>query len=112
MQRGDICIGYVGAARGNYTGKPRPVVIIQDDRFDATSSITVVPCTTSDLEAPLLRIPVHPIDSTGLTHASQLMIDKVTTVPRISLGHQIGRLPDRDLLRLNRALLVFLGLAG
>jgi mRNA interferase MazF len=86
-------------------------VIIQDDRFDATASVTVVPFTTSEVEAPLLRIPVEASDSTGLAQTSQLMIDKVTTVPRAGLSQQVGRLSDGDLVRLNRALLVFLGLA-
>jgi len=107
VRRGDI---YTAAARGAYSGKPRPVVVIQDDRFDATASVTVVPFTTSDVEAPLLRIPVQPSDTTGLAETSRLMVDKVTTVPRTSLT-QVGRLSDGDLIRLNRALLVFLGLA-
>jgi mRNA interferase MazF len=88
------------------------VVVIQDDRFDATASVTVVPFTTSEVEAPLLRIPVQPSDTTGLTRYSQLMVDKVTTVPRASLTHLVGRLPDADILQLNRALVVFLGLAA
>lgn len=108
MRRGDI---YTAAARGAYSGKPRPVVIIQDDRFDATSSVTVVPFTTSDVEAPLLRIPVEASDTSGLAQASHLMVDKATTVPRTSLIHRVGRLPDADIVQLNRALLVFLGLA-
>jgi mRNA interferase MazF len=108
MRRGDI---YTAAARGAYSGKPWPVVVIQDDRFDATASVTVVPFTTSDVEAPLLRIPVQPSDITGLAQTSQLMIDKVTTVPRASLSQQVGRLSDGGVIRLNRALLVFLGLA-
>ena len=108
MQRGDI---YTAAARGAYSGKPRPVVVIQDNRFDATASVIVVPFTTSDIDAPLLRIPVQPSDTTGLAETSQLMVDKVTTVPRASLTRQVGRLSDGDLVRLNRALLVFLGLA-
>lgn len=108
MRRGDI---YTAAARGTYSGKPRPVVIIQDDRFDATASVTVVPFTTSEVEAPLLRIPVQASDITGLAQTSQLMVDKVTTVPRASLSQQVGRLSDGDVVRLNRALLVFLGLA-
>ena len=87
------------------------MVVIHDDRFDATASVTVVPFTTSDVEAPLLRIAVQSSDTTGLAHTSQLMVDKVTTVPRTSLTRQIGRLSDGDLLRLNRGLLVFLGLA-
>ncbi|MGB8387233.1 type II toxin-antitoxin system PemK/MazF family toxin [Mycobacterium sp.] len=108
MRRGDI---YTAAARGAYSGKPRPVVVIQDDRFDATASVTVVSFTTSDVEAPLLRIPVYPSDTTGLAETSRLMVDKVTTVPRTSLTRQVGRLSGGDLIRLDRALLVFLGLA-
>lgn len=109
MRRGDI---YTAAARGTYSGKPRPVVVIQEDRFDATSSVTVVPFTTNEVEAPLLRIRVQPSDTTGLARPSQLMVDKVTTVPRASLTQRIGRLSDTDIVQLNRALVVFLGLAG
>ena len=109
MRRGDI---YAAAARGAYTGKPRPVVVVQDDRFDATASVTVAPLTTNVVDAPLLRIPIEPSTTTGLTTASHLMIDKVTTVPRTALAERIGRLADTDLTRIDRALLVFLGLAG
>ena len=108
MRRGDICIP---AARGTYTGKPRPVVIVQDDRFDATASVTVCPLTTSEVEAPLLRIAVEPTDSTGIQQSSQIMVDKVTTMPRGNVGEHVGRLSDADLVRLDRALLVVLGLA-
>jgi mRNA interferase MazF len=109
VRRGGI---YTAAARGAYRGKPLPVVVIQDDRFDATATVTVVPFTTSEIEAPLLRIPVQPSETTGLTQTSQLMVDKVTTVPRTNLTNPVGRLSDQDLMRLNRALLVFLGLAA
>jgi mRNA interferase MazF len=109
VRRGDI---YTAATRGSYTGKPRPVVIVQGDRFDATASVTVVPFTTAEVDAPLLRITVEPTDITGLAKLSRLMVDKVTTVPRTSLTQQVGRLAEPDLIRLDRALLVFLGLAG
>lgn len=109
MTRGEI---YTAAARGPYTGKPRPVVILQDDRFDATASVTVCPFTTNPVEAPLLRLPVDPSEENGLDHSSQLMVDKITTVPRSSLGERLGRLPDDELVALNRSLIVFLGLAS
>jgi mRNA interferase MazF len=86
-------------------------VVIQDDRFDATASVTVVPFASSDVDAPLLRVGVQPSDTTGLAETSRLMIDKVATVPRTSLTRHVGRLSDGDLVRLHRALLVFLGLA-
>lgn len=109
MKRGDL---YTAAARGAYSGKPRPVVIVQDDRFDASASVTVCPLTTNPVEAPLTRITVEPSPLNGLDQPSRLMVDKVTTMPRAGLREQLGRLPEADLLRLNRALIVFLGLAG
>lgn len=108
MRRGDI---YIAAARGTYTGKPRPVVIVQDDRFDATASITICPLTTNPLDAPLTRIPVGVTAATGIEQPSQIMIDKITTMPRANVRDHLGRLADADLIRLDRALLVFLGLA-
>ncbi len=108
MSRGDV---YTAAARGAYTGKPRPVVVIQDDRFDATASVTVCPLTTNPVDAPLTRIEVEPSTLNGLDQPSRLMVDKITTVPRANLTEHLGQLPETDLVRLNRALIVFLGLA-
>ncbi len=108
MSRGEI---YTAAGRGAYTGKPRPVVIVQDDRFDGTHSITVCPLTTDPTEAPLLRIPVAPDEVNGLRQANNLMVDKLVTMRRDALRERIGRLADDDMLRLSRALVVFLGIA-
>lgn len=99
------------AGGSGYAGKPRPVVIIQDDGFPATLSITVCPLTSEPIEAPILRIMVEPTLENGLRTISRLMADKVITVARSRLGQRIGRLADEELLRLNRSLLVFLGLA-
>jgi mRNA interferase MazF len=96
---------------GPYAGKPRPAVIVQEDRFEATASITLCAFTTDPTDAPLLRMLVEPTDRNGLSTASRLMIDKITTVPKARLGKRIGKLSDEDSVRLNRALTVFLGLA-
>jgi mRNA interferase MazF len=48
----------------------------------------------------------------GLVAESRLMVDKITTAPKSKLGAPIGRLSDKDLVRLNQAILVFLGLAA
>lgn len=108
MRRGDI---HIAAGRGAYSGKPRPVVVVQDDRFDATASVTVCPLTTNPVEAPLTRIVVLPTAVTGIEQPSQIMVDKITTMPRENVRDHLGRLAEADLIRLNRALLVFLGLA-
>ena len=109
MRRAEI---WTAAAGSGYTGKPRPVVIVQDDRFDATDSVTVCAFTTDPTEAPLIRLPVVPDDHNGLREPSSLMVDKVTTVSRSKLGERIGRLADQDMVRLGRAVVVFFGLAG
>jgi len=95
-----------------YAGKPRPAVIVQEDSFDATPSVTVCAFTTDPTEAPLLRIPVEPTAQNGLRQASSLMVDKLTTVARNKLGKRIGHIEDETMVRLNRAMVVFLGLAG
>jgi mRNA interferase MazF len=109
MRRGEI---WTVAGGSGYAGKPRPVVIVQDDSFDATDSITVCAFTSDETDAPLMRLVVEPNVRNGLRAVCRLMIDKVTTVSKSKLGSQVGRLDDEDLVRLNRAILVFLGLAG
>lgn len=107
MRRGEIWT----VSGGGYAGKPRPAVIIQDDRFDATASVTICAFTSDPTDAPLFRLPIEPGESNGLRSPSRLMVDKITTVARDKLGERIGRLDDEDMVRLNRAILVFLGLA-
>jgi len=108
MKRGDI---RTVAGGKDYANKPRPVVIVQDDNFDATDSITSCAFTTDETEAPLFRIPVEPNAGNGLPAKCRLMVDKITTVPKSKVGAQIGRLDDEHIVRLNQAILVFLGLA-
>lgn len=108
MKRGEI---WTAAAGSGYAGKPRPVVILQDDLFDATASVTVCAFTTDETDAPLFRIPIGADETTGIRQPSRLMIDKITTVPRAELGERIGRLSDDDMTRLARSVVVFMGLA-
>jgi mRNA interferase MazF len=108
MKRGEI---WTIAGGSSYAGKPRPAVIIQDDTFDATASIIVCAFTTESTNAPLFRLPIEPDDGNGLRAPCRLMVDKMTSLPRSRLGKRVGRLDDEDLVRLNRAALVFLGLA-
>jgi mRNA interferase MazF len=109
MRRGEI---WTVSAGSGHAGKPRPAAVVQDDRFDATAPVTLCVFTTDPTEAPLFRILVEPSERNGLRAPSRLMVDKVTTVRKEKLGPRIGRLDDEDLVRLNQALLVFLGLAG
>ena len=109
MRRGEV---WTASGGKDYAGKPRPVVIVQDDAFDATGSITVCAFTTDPTDAPLFRLGVEPTPENGLNDPRRLMVDKLTTVPRSKLGARVGRLSDEDMIRLARAVVVFLGLAG
>ncbi len=108
MRRGEL---WTAAGGKHYAGKPRPVLVVQDDRFDATDSITVCPLTSDPTRIPLLRIRLVPRPGTALSQPSSIMIDKLTTMPRSKLDQHIGAVSDTDMLALSRALVVFLGLA-
>jgi mRNA interferase MazF len=105
MRRGDI----VTVAGGVYASKPRPALVVQDDRFDATDSVTVCPFTTTEVDAPLLRIPVIANEANGLGQDSYLLIDKITTVRRSNARTVLGRIEATTLVEFERRLLVFLG---
>jgi mRNA interferase MazF len=108
MRRGEI---WTVAGGKDYAGKPRPIVIVQDDSFDATDSITICAFTTDPTDAPLFRFIVEPNERNGLLSTCRLMVDKITTVPKTKIGTRVGRLDDEDMVRLNQAMMVFLGMA-
>lgn len=109
MKRGDIWTVSGGA---DYSGKPRPAMILQDDAFDATASSTICPFTTHAVDAPLIRLPIEPSPLNGLRATSHVMIDKITTISKSKLQTRIGRLSNEDVARVSHAAIVFLGLAG
>jgi mRNA interferase MazF len=109
MRRGEI---WTVSGAKDYAGKARPVVILQDDSFDATNSVTICAFTTDETDAPLFRLPIQPNARNGLKAPCRLMVDKITTVSKSKIGARVGRLNDEDILRLNQAVLVFLGLAA
>jgi mRNA interferase MazF len=109
MKRGEI---WTSAGGSDYGAKSRPVVIIQDDRYDSTTSITVCPLTSHPQSTQVARLPVMPNDLNGLRLPCRLMVDKISTVPRNKLRAKIGQLDDKDMTRLNRSIIVFLGIAG
>ena len=108
MKRGEI---WTVADGGGYAGKPRPVVIVQDEAFAALDSVTICPLTSDPSDLPLFRIPLLSQDDNGLRQESRIMADKITTVRKTKLGSRIGIVSPDDMRRLNQALVVFLGIA-
>lgn len=107
VSRGDIVL----VAGGVYASKPRPAIVIQDDLFSDTQSVTVCPITSSQAKAALLRFSLPADSNTGLGKDNHAMVDKITTVRRANTGECIGRLSDVQMLELERRLVVFLGIA-
>lgn len=107
MMRGDLV---TIATQGDF-GKPRPALVIQADPFNALSSITVLPVTSTLVDAPLLRVTVEPTPENGLHKRSQVMVDKIVTVRRDKIGQVIGRIDATTLTTIERCLAVFLGIA-
>lgn len=108
MKRGDFV---VVALQGNY-GKPRPALVVQSDLFDEHPSLTIAPVTSSIVDAPLFRVTVEPTVTNGLRSVSQIMVDKLTTIRRDRVAQTLGSLPDDAMLRVNRALVLWLGIAS
>ena len=108
MRRGEV---WTVSGGKDYAGKPPPAVIVQDDSFDATDSITICVFTTDPTDAPLFRLLVKPNERNGLRVTCRLMVDKITTVPKAKMGARVGRLDEEDMVRLNQAMTVFLGMA-
>ena len=107
MKRGD----FVTIALQGEFGKPRPALVMQADQFAALATVTVLPVTSTLVDAPLMRIPVEPDARNGLARPSQVMADKAVTLRRDKVGPAFGTASDDLMLTVGRALTVFLGIA-
>lgn len=108
MRRGDLV---TIAMQGDF-GKPRPALILQSDVFsDIHETVSVALLSSNLIQAPIFRLNVLPNDRNGLTKECQIQIDKIMSVRKDKIGKVIGTLDDTILVRVNRALALWLGLA-
>ena len=107
MRRGN----FVTIAMPGDFGKPRPALVIQTDHFVEHPTVTILPVTSTLVDAPLLRITVPPSAENGLRKPSQVMVDKAMTVKRDKFGQAFGRLESELMIQVERCLAVFLGIA-
>jgi len=108
LKRGEI---WTVAGGAEYNGKPRPAIIIQSDKFDATLSITVCPLTGTLVDASPARFAITPSDANGLRAISHAMVDKIATLPKSKVGRKLGALNSAEVALLNQTITLFLGLA-
>lgn len=107
FRRGDIWT--VGGGPGSYTNKPRPSVVIRSDNFDSKEGVTIIPLTTTNSDSPT-RVEILPADTSQLTRTSYAMTDKIHTYKRTALGTYCGQLTPEQLVEVERALLLYLGI--
>jgi len=108
MRRGDLV---TITLQGDF-GKPRPALVVQSDLFNADhATVSVLPITSAIIGAPVFRITLEPSVANGLRKVSQIMVDKIISMKREKIGAAFGRLDDETLLRVNRAMAVWLGVA-
>jgi mRNA interferase MazF len=108
MRRGDIV---TIAMQGDF-GKPRPALVLQSDVFsNIHETVTIALLSSNLIQAPIFRLNVMPDDRNGLTKECQIQIDKIMSVRKEKIGKVIGALDDTILVRVNRALALWLGLA-
>jgi mRNA interferase MazF len=106
MLRGD----FVTVAIAGDFGRPRPALVVQSDLFSELPSLVVCPLTTHlRSDADQFRLEVVPTEANGLRERSQITIDKITVVPVAKIGGVVGRADDTLMVRVSRALAVFLG---
>lgn len=103
-QRGDLA---TVSLQGDY-GKPRPALVIQSDLLADLESVVLCP-VTSDLRNAVLRVTVEPNPANGLHTLSQVMVDKLSTLPRTKISEPFGRLDADRMKTIDRALLLVIG---
>lgn len=107
MKRGDIFI--CADKGGDYTGSPRPVVIIQaTDCIAERDSVTICPLTTELIDAPTFRIRLNPSEGNGIKKTSDVMADKVSTVRKSRLTDKIGKISEAGMVKLGDAIRAWL----
>jgi mRNA interferase MazF len=83
----------------------RPGLVAQSDLFNTHHpSITVCPISSELIDASLFRLVVDPAETNGLKKRSQIMIDKIQTVPREKLSKKVGHLSASEMETINQAL--------
>ena len=107
MRRGE----FVTIAMQGDFGKPRPALVIQSNQFNQHATVTVLPVTGTQIDAPLLRITIQPSAENGLQKPSQVMVDKTMTVKCDKVGPAFGSIDVDTMVEIERCLAVFLGIA-
>ena len=109
MRRGEI---WTISSGGDFTGKPRPALVIHDDRYQSKTAATFLPLTTTFSQPSMLRVGLEPTTLNGLREASAVQVNRIAIVKLDKVGKRLGRLDETTMAEVDRALAAYLGLTG
>ncbi len=89
-------------------GKPRPALVIQNDLLNELDSLVLCP-VSSNLRTAEFRVTVEPSAENGLRQTSQVMVDKLSTLPRSKVGETFGLLEVEKMRAVDRDMMLVIG---
>jgi mRNA interferase MazF len=108
IARGDVVLMVVPSDLGT----PRPGIVVQSNEFAADLQTVFICPISSDLQNKRqLRPLVEAAPENGLRIRSQIMTDRLVALRHDRIRRVIGRIDTKTLERLDRALLLVLGLS-
>ena len=111
VKRGDIFYADLSPVIGSEQGGVRPVLIVQNDVGNRYSPTVIVAAITSQINKA--KLPTHiEIDSQQYTLVkdSVVLLEQVRTIDKKRLREKICRLDEQLMKRIDKALLISLGL--
>ncbi len=91
------------AAADDY-GKPRPALVVPSDFFREHPSVNLCLIPSDLRDTPLFQLTIHPSPDNGLHTPSQVMADKIMTLAREKVRDVSGRVENKSMVEVNRAL--------
>ena len=106
-KRGDMYVADLGQGIGSEQANERPVVIIQNNKGNHYADTTIIVPITSQMKA---QLPNHVIIHYGILTKYQgcVLTEQIRTISVLRLKKYIGRLSEKDIRRIEKALRISL----
>jgi len=111
VRRGDIFYADLSPVIGSEQGGVRPVLIIQNDVGNKYSPTVICAAITSQINKAKLptHVEIESVKST-LVKDSVILLEQIRTIDKKRLREKICRIEDNMMKKINRAVMVSLGL--
>lgn len=112
IKRGDVFYADLSLFVGSEQGGIRPVVVLQNDIGNKFSPTVIVAIITSKVKKEMpTHVYLNAIKN-GLNKDSYAILEQIRTIDKRRLIEKIGQIDHRDMMNINNALLVSVGLSN